>query len=89
MPRSAGSTATINPKKMVQQELPFEQFGPGWRGKRYLFCSDGLWHTTLEIGADLRAETQCCADAFVVLPVPDGSTAPTCEECSRLFLAMK
>lgn len=83
MKQTAVSTEMTN-RKMVQQELPFENFRPGWQGKRYLLCTDGYWHLTLGILDGLVADTQCCADARVVLPVPEGSTAPTCETCVQL-----
>lgn len=92
MKQTAESTAVMN-RKMVQQELPFEDYEapvePGWRGKRYLLCSDGLWHLVLEVHPNLMADTQCCADANVVLPVPSGDASPMCETCVKLHFAPK
>lgn len=78
--------------KMRQQELPFgENFGPGWQGKRYLFCTDGVWHLTLAIRDGLIADTQCGVDAKVVLPVPENDPGSLmCKECVALhFPPMK
>lgn len=72
-----------------QLSLPFEEpIGPGWKGKRYLLCSDGVWHLVLDIMEDGRANTQCCADAFIV-PQPQVSTAGMCAECTQLQFAVK
>lgn len=70
---------------MVQQDLPFEApLQPGWRGKRYLLCTDGKWHLVLSILDDGRADTQCCEDTHVSLPLPDASQEPMCETCVKL-----
>ncbi len=86
MKQSAAGTAMTNRKRMQQQELPFwEDFKPGWKGKRYLLCTDGVWHLILEIHPNLMADSQCCSDTTVVLPVPEFDTSsPTCPDCVRL-----
>lgn len=83
MKQTAASTATTS-RKMVQQELPFENFEPGWQGKRYLLCTDGQWHLVLRILPGLVADTQCCEDAHVVLPPPNGTVEPMCSQCTSL-----
>lgn len=85
MKQTAVSTAPMN-RRMVQQDLPFgEDFRPGWTGKRYLLCTDGVWHLILAIHPNLMADSQCCSDTTVVLPVPDSvADAPMCQECAKL-----
>lgn len=67
---------------MSDQEA--ENLLPGFKGKRYGLCSDGMWHLVLRILPDGRVDTQCAADAFVEQPQPSGSTTPMCQECSAL-----
>ena len=89
MNRTAASMATTN-RKMVQQELPFdEQLEPGWQGKRYLLCTDGKWHLVTRILPGNVADTQCCEDAQVILPVPTGSSELMCETCTSLHFNPK
>jgi len=77
-------------RKMVQQDLPFERpLEPGWQGKRYLLCSDGVWHLVLGIRDGNVADTQCCEDVDVQLPLPEGSTEPMCETCVKLHFDSK
>ena len=88
MKQTAASTVPTN-HRMVQQDLPFsENFVPGWSGKRYLLCSDGAWHLVLEIRDGMVVDTQCCADATLVYPVPEGDDRrvhlPMCKECVAL-----
>lgn len=76
--------------KMQQQELPFdERLQAGWAGKRYLLCTDGVWHLALRILDGNVVDTQCCADAQAILPLPDGSQEPMCQECVKLQFAPK
>lgn len=89
MKPTAASMGMTNPK-MVQQELPFEEhLEPGWQGKRYLLCTDGKWHLVTRILPGNVADTQCCEDAQVVLPVPTGSDAPMCSTCTSLHFNPK
>lgn len=75
---------------MLQQELPFDEpLRPGWKGRRYLLCSDGLWHLVLFIHDAEMADTQCCADVYVRLPPPSDSREPMCETCTKLHFAPK
>ena len=74
----------------TQMNLPFDPEGIaiGWRGKRYLLCSDGVWHLVLEIREGLVADTQCCENVKVVLPRPDAPEAlPPCNICATLQYA--
>jgi len=90
MKQTAGSTGAMNPSRMQQQELPFEeQLRPGWQGKRYLLCTDGVWHLALRILAGGVVDTQCCADAQAILPPPEGSTEQMCQDCVKLHFAPK
>jgi len=67
-----------------QLNLPLNLgFVPGWTGYKYLLCDDGKWHLTLEIRADMVADTQCSADAHVVAQ-RQCSDAPMCTECAEL-----
>lgn len=92
MKLTVGSTGRTNRSpqvtttRMKQQELPFgEDFKPGWKGKRYLLCTDGTWHLVLEIHPGLIADSQCCSDTTVVLPVPTlDAGSPMCPDCVSL-----
>lgn len=66
-----------------QLQLPLGEFVPGWHGKRYLLCSDGVWHLVLEVGAEYRAETQCGADVMVAQQ-EERSNHPLCQECAAI-----
>ncbi len=87
MKRSAESTELMN-RKMTQMDL-FADPRPGWEGKRYLLCTDGQWHLVTRVLAGNVADTQCCEDTQVVLPVPSGATEPMCSTCTQLHFAPK
>lgn len=73
-----------------QLPLPFDQtLAPGWTGKRYLLCTDGAWHLVVAIRDNMVADTQCCEDVQVVLPVPDHDTSPMCGQCTSLQFGPK
>jgi hypothetical protein len=80
---------TLRPKKKKaavdqrQLQLPLGEFVPGWKGKRYLLCSDGVWHLVLEIRADYVAETQCGADVTVAQQ-EEHSQHPMCSDCAAI-----
>lgn len=73
-------------RRMQQVELPFDaQFSPGWRGYRYLLCSDFQWHLVLSINEGGAADTQCCADVTLSAhPTISSDTEPMCQECVAL-----
>lgn len=85
MKRTAANTATTNPDPR-QLQLPFEEpHEPGWKGKRYLLCDDGVWHLVLAILDGYVADTQCCANVHIVKPTPDNDQNHSmCPECSKL-----
>jgi hypothetical protein len=72
--------------KMKQMPLPFDQeFVPGWKGARYLKCTDGKWHLVLEIREGRVADTQCCEDVRLhESPTSDEGNFPMCEVCVSL-----
>jgi hypothetical protein len=80
---------TLRPKKKKvaenpqQLQLPLGEFVPGWKGARYLLCSDGAWHLVLEIRAEYVAETQCGADAAIAQQ-EEHSNHPMCQECAAI-----
>lgn len=73
-------------RRMQQVELPFDaQFSPGWTGRRYLKCSDGLWHLVMAIYEDRVADTQCCADVTIAdSPTIGAGACPMCMTCADL-----
>jgi hypothetical protein len=79
--------------KARQLDLPFDPDAVfvGWKGKRYLLCTDDQWHLVLEIRDEGVADTQCCENVQVVLPVPEGQgDSPMCQTCVKLqFTANK
>lgn len=90
MKRTAGDTEAMSPSRMQQQELPFEEsLQPGWQGKRYLLCTDGVWHLALRILDGNVVDTQCCAGVEAILPPPEGSRERMCDECVKLHFAPK
>jgi hypothetical protein len=77
--------------KMKQLPLPFDsEFVPGWKGNRYLRCSDNQWHLVLEIREGGVADTQCCEDVKISdQPTTDARGLPMCETCVNLQFPKK
>ena len=71
-----------------QLSLPFEEpVLPGWTGKQYMFCNDGLWHLVLSVREEMVADTQCCED--VRLLDTNEKDAPICPTCAQLQFGRK
>lgn len=62
---------------------------PGYEGKRYGMCSDGLWHLVMKIYADGMTDTLCAVDVTVVQPQPTNDISIMCDECVEIHLGKK
>lgn len=78
-------TAVLRTKKhQPGEELP--ALLPGYEGKRYGKCSDGVWHLVLKIYADGMTDTLCAVDVTVAQPQPTNDISIMCDECIELHL---
>jgi len=71
---------------MKQMPLPFDgKFVEGWKGSRYLKCTDDQWHLVLEIREGRVADTQCCENVKIhERPTSSEDNFPMCQECVKL-----
>ncbi len=62
---------------MSLQDQAAQELVPGFKGKRYALCNDGLHHLILAVTADGTIDTQCCAD----VELADGDSPTLCTTC--------
>lgn len=53
---------------MSLQEQAAQELVPGFVGKRYALCSDGLSHLILAVLDNGTVDTQCCEDVQLAKP---------------------
>ena len=69
-----------------QLKLPYTDLQPGWKGWKWLLCSDSHWHLVSAIQSGYVADTLCAEDLRVVTQ-ENPNNHPMCKGCCEVQAA--
>lgn len=69
-----------------QLKLPYTDLQPGWKGWKWLLCSDNKWHLVTAIYDEYVANT-LCADDLKVAEQVNPNDHPMCNTCCEVQAA--